>query len=140
MTDFKLVLTSLYYLIICADENVNEKEMELGNRMMAAEKIDEKFFNSHLNSLKTMDRQVIFEQCLTLLRNLDAKTQTRCMAWMCVVANGDGFMDKEEWTLIYNIYHKELRLPMNDIMEHQKELNRLIYGKSFQSIGVRVND
>jgi hypothetical protein len=49
-------------------------------------------------------------------------------------------MDKEEWTLIYKIYHTELQLPMSDIMEEQKELNKLIHGKAFQSIGVRVND
>ena len=49
-------------------------------------------------------------------------------------------MDKEEWTLIYKIYHTELGLPIGEIMEVQKELNKIIHGRSFQSIGVRVNE
>jgi len=44
---------------------------------------------------------------------------------LCVVANGDGFMDKTEWQLIYRIYHKELNLPLEEIFKVQKELNRL---------------
>ena len=41
---------------------------------------------------------------------------------MCVLANSDGFMDKAEWQFIYKIYHKELNLPLDSIMEVQKEL------------------
>jgi hypothetical protein len=41
------------------------------------------------------------------------------------MANADGFMDKSEWQFIYKIYHKELHLPLDDIMEVQKELNML---------------
>jgi hypothetical protein len=34
-------------------------------------------------------------------------------------------MDKAEWQFIYKIYHKELNLPLDDIMEVQKELSKL---------------
>ena len=47
------------------------------------------------------------------------------MAWLCVVANADGFMDKAEWHFIYDIYHKSLNLPLDEIMVVQKQLNQI---------------
>jgi uncharacterized tellurite resistance protein B-like protein len=61
---------------------------------------------------------------------LDRNLQIRIVAWLCVVANGDGFMDKTEWQLIYTIYHKELNLPLEEIFKVQKELNRIPREKS----------
>jgi hypothetical protein len=63
------------------------------------------------------------------LKNLNVKQQIRIIAWLCVVANADGFMDRGEWQLIYNIYHKELNLPLHDIFAVQKELNKKIWEK-----------
>ena len=138
--DYKSILTGLYYLIICSDGNVNEKELALGKQMAKIEGMDEGAFLKQLELLKSKDPKSLLSDCIAGLRKLDKKQQNRCIAWLCVVANGDGFMDKEEWTLIYKIYHTELNLPMNEIMEEQKELNMIIHGKAFQSIGVRVND
>ena len=59
---------------------------------------------------------------------------------MCVIANSDGFMDKEEWILIYKIYHTELKLSLDEVLKIQKELNMLVHGRSFGSLGVKVND
>jgi uncharacterized tellurite resistance protein B-like protein len=119
---------------------VNEKETALGKQMAKLESIEEKTFEDNLAALKQKDQAVLLRDTVSAMRKLSNKQQIRCIAWLCVVANGDGFMDKEEWTLIYKIYHTELQLPMSDIMEEQKELNKLIHGKAFQSIGVRVND
>ncbi len=138
--DYKLILTNLYYLVSYADTKVNEKEAALGKQMAKLESIEEKAFETNLASLKGKDQAVLLRDTVNAMRKLSNKQQIRCIAWLCVVANGDGFMDKEEWTLIYKIYHTELQLPMTEIMEEQKELNKLIHGKAFQSIGVRVND
>lgn len=138
--DYKSILSNLYYLITHADTKVNEKETALGKQMTKLEHIDEKTFEANLSSLKQKDNAIVLRDTTNAMRKLSNKQQIRCIAWLCVVANGDGFMDKEEWTLIYKIYHTELQLPMTEIMEEQKELNKLIHGKAFQSIGVRVND
>jgi uncharacterized tellurite resistance protein B-like protein len=138
--NFKTILTHLYYLVSHADTKVNEKEAALGKQMARLEGIEEKTFEDNLAGLKQKDQAVLLRDTVSAMRKLTNKQQIRCIAWLCVVANGDGFMDKEEWTLIYKIYHTELQLPMSDIMEEQKELNKLIHGKAFQSIGVRVND
>jgi hypothetical protein len=59
---------------------------------------------------------------------------------MCVIANSDGFMDKEEWVLIYKIYNTELNLSLDDIMKTQRELNKILHGKDFLSFGVRTDN
>jgi uncharacterized tellurite resistance protein B-like protein len=138
--DYKSILTNLYYLVSHADTKVNEKEAVIGKQMAKLEHIDEKTFETNLATLKEKDPAVLLRDTVSAMRKLGNKQQIRSIAWLCVVANGDGFMDKEEWTLIYKIYHTELQLPMAEIMEEQKELNKLIHGKAFQSIGVRVNN
>ena len=138
--DYKKIITSLYHLVIGADGKINEKELQLGKQMAKTEGMDEAAFLAELENLKSANSAALLSECVLALRKVNVSQQIRCIAWLCVVANGDGFMDKEEWTLIYKIYHTELGLPMSEIMETQKELNKLIHGKSFQSIGVRVND
>lgn len=136
--DFHSVITQLYYLLIYADGNVNEKEVALGKQMAKIEHIDS--FESKLEKLKENKTTNLLAASINTLKKLDRKLQIRSIAWMCVIANSDGFMDKEEWALIYKIYHTELDLTLNEIMEAQKELNKILFGTSFQSFGVKVND
>ncbi|HPH47034.1 MAG TPA: hypothetical protein PLJ60_02720 [Chryseolinea sp.] len=137
--DYKSTLTGLYHLLILADNSVNEKELAFGKEMLKIEGIAEATFNAQMETLKTKDNKTLLSECIAGLKKLDKTKQIRCLAWLSVIANSDGFMDKEEWELIYKIYHTELSLPLNEIMKTQKDLNLLIHGKSFQSIGIRVN-
>ena len=107
--------------------------------MMKTEGIDEAAFSAQLDALKTKDSASLLKECIAGLKKTDKAKQIRCLAWLSAIANSDGFMDKDEWELIYKIYHNELGLPLDEIMKMQKELNMLIHGKSFQSIGIRVN-
>lgn len=136
--DYKATLTSLYYLLICADGKVNERELSLGRKMMEAEGFGVDNFDAQLEAFKAKNIATLYSDCLAGLKKLDAKSQIKAIAWLCVIANSDGFMDKEEWILIYKIYHTELKLSLDDIMKTQKELNQIIHGKSFHSLGVRV--
>jgi uncharacterized tellurite resistance protein B-like protein len=106
--------------------------------MMEAEGMDEKKFNALLESLKTKNKETIYKDSLTGLKKLDKEKQIRCIAWLCVIANADGFMDRKEWMLIYKIYHTELNLLLDDIMKVQKQLNAFIHGKAFHSLGVKM--
>lgn len=136
--DYKTTLTNLYYLLICADGKVDDRELALGRKMMEAEGLGLSTFESQLDTLKAKNISTLYNDCLASLKKLDAKHQIRAIAWLCVIANSDGFMDKEEWILIYKIYHTELKLSLDEVMKTQKELNRILHGKSFQSLGVRV--
>ncbi len=136
--NYKSIMTSLYYLLTQADGKVNEKEIMLGKKMMQAEGFDEKGFEATLESLKAKDKSTLLNECLNGLKKLDSKQQIRAIAWMCVIANSDGFMDKEEWILIYKIYHTELKLSLDEILKVQKDLNMIIHGRSFHSLGVKM--
>jgi uncharacterized tellurite resistance protein B-like protein len=93
--------------------------------MIEAEGITDSEFNVQLESLKRKDTATIYKECLVDLKKLKPELQIRSIAWMCVLANSDGFMDKSEWHFIYKIYHKELHLPLDTIMEIQKELAKV---------------
>lgn len=123
--NFKAVITQLYFLLIHTDGKVNQGEIALGKKMIEAERISESEFNSKLELFRGMDVDTVYKQCIANLRTLETNLQIRSIAWLCVLANADGFMDKSEWQFIYKIYHKELHLPLDDIMEVQKELNML---------------
>ncbi len=129
--DYRETITGLYYLLICADGKVNEKELLLGKKMIAAEGFDESKFEATLSIFKTKDKDVLYKECLAGLKKLDKQKQIRSISWLCVIANSDGFMDKEEWMLIYKIYDTELGLSLDDILKTQKDLNRILHGKAF---------
>jgi uncharacterized tellurite resistance protein B-like protein len=137
--DYKTTVSTLFFLLIHADGDVNEKELLRCKQMMKAEGIDETKFNLLLEKLKLKNREDIYKECVQAIKKLEIKNQIRCIAWLCVVANADGFMDKKEWMLIYKIYQTELNLKLDDIMKVQKDLNKVIHGKEFHSLGVKVS-
>lgn len=116
------ILIKLFYLLVHADGKVNEREIAGGKQMIKAEGIPEMEFNNLLESLKKRKQNVLYAECLEELKKLDREKQIRCLAWLSVIANADGFMDKTEWQFIYKIYHNELGLQLDDILKKQKEL------------------
>jgi uncharacterized tellurite resistance protein B-like protein len=125
--NFKEVLTRLYFILICSDGNVNEKEVSYGRKMVEAEGIDEKYFFSQIKILEVNNQQELLPEAIAGIKKLSRQDQIRCIAWLCVIANSDGFMDKAEWQMIYKIYHKELSLPLDEIMKVQKTLAQSVY-------------
>ena len=121
---YKTILTQLFFILIYADGHVNEHERYSGKSLIKAEGLEEEDFNDQLELLKSKDRPAMLVDCVSALKKLHRNQQIRIIAWLCVVANGDGFMDRMEWQLIYKIYHKELGLPLEEIFKVQKELNR----------------
>jgi len=124
--NFKSIITQLYFLLIYSDGKVNQGEISLGKKMIQSEGISEVEFSLQMEALKTKDTAQIYKESLAELKRLKKEQQIRCIAWLCVLANSDGFMDRAEWQFIYKIYHKELHLELDIIMESQKELNKKI--------------
>lgn len=115
-------MVGLYYLLIHADGDVNEKEISSGQLMIKYEGIEEIAFNNLLNAYSDAEKDVLLNQCVASLKNCTTEDQIRIIAWMTRVANSDGFMDPEEWKLIYQIYYRELDLDLQDILQAQKTL------------------
>lgn len=72
-------------------------------------------------SLSANDRYQLFEESIAELKTLPKEMQTQTVAQLCIVANADGFMDKDDWQLIYNIYHSELKLRLDDVLRVQRQ-------------------
>lgn len=123
--NYKAVLTQLYHVLICADGHVNDHERASGRWLAKSEGIDTDEFCVQLELLKSKDVASLLNDCIKALKKLSRTEQIRIIAWLCVIANGDGFMDKLEWQTIYRIYHKELNLPLEEIFKVQKEINRI---------------
>jgi uncharacterized tellurite resistance protein B-like protein len=118
----KPTLIKLYHLLVNADGVVNEREEAIGKQMTATEGINEFEFDRIIESLKKRNPEVIYSESVEELKKLDHNAQVRCVAWLSVIANADGFMDRTEWQFIYKLYHKELGLKLDDVMKKQKEL------------------
>lgn len=121
------VFAKLYHLMVRVDNNINEKELTIGKQMISIEGFSEIEFNNQLEKLKKAEPGFVYTDCVKDIKRLERIQQIRCIAWMCVIANADGFMDKAEWQFIYKIYHKELQIPLDDIMKVQNELIRLTH-------------
>ena len=117
-------LVLLYHLLIHADGRIDEKELKMGELMKKHEKIGDWEFNHLLDKVSKMDNDETLRDCIASLKKCDYNLQVKCIAWMSLIANSDGFMDPEEWKLIYLLYHKELKLKLSDILEMQKQLPR----------------
>ncbi len=127
--NYHSVIMNLYYLLVYTDDNVNQKEIAAAKEMARTEGIAEEAFNVQMQLLKTKNTTVLYSECMQAIKKLSSKQQIRIVAWLCVIANADGFMDKGEWQLIYTIYHKELNLPLSEIFAVQKELNKVLWEK-----------
>jgi uncharacterized tellurite resistance protein B-like protein len=128
--NYSEIITRLYFLLTYADGHVNDKEKATARFMVKAEGMDEGEFTTLIELLKSKDKALIYDESLAAMKKLEQKKQIRIIAWLCVVANADGFMDRMEWQLIYKIYHKELSLPLSEIFVVQKELSRLSWENS----------
>lgn len=95
--------------------------------MVRLEGFSETGFNREVAALAGRTPEAIYKEIVEGLKRLDKALQIRCIAWMCIIANADGFMDKKEWQLIYKLYHKDLGLPLDQIMKAQNELMKSLY-------------
>ena len=136
--NYMSVFAKLYFLMVNIDSKINEKELSLGRQMIASEGFSEAGFYSQLEKLKGTASETLYKDCLLEIKKLSRDLQIRCIAWMCVIANSDGFMDRAEWQFIYKLYHKELNLPLDEIMKIQNQLIRLTH-PGIQSIQTRAS-
>ena len=113
---------ALYYLLIQADGVISDKELQMGKIMCRHEHFDEDEFDRYMGRYKSLSQTRLHEVCVQILSAYSYDDQARCVAWMSKIANSDGFMSPEEWSLLFKIYKKELRIDQEDILKVQKHL------------------
>lgn len=131
---YNTILIRLYYLLICADGSLNQKEIDAAKQMVAAEALSEIEFQAEMKALPGRDQTLVYSECIRAMKLLSHTQQIRIIAWLCVLANADGFMDRAEWQFIYKIYQKELTLPLNEIFQVQKDINFALFRTKFATI------
>ena len=135
-------VAQLYHLLIYADGRLDKNEIRMGKKLIEIEQLNEELFNEEVQRLETLTKskgitqKALFSGCVQVLNKLEKKVQIRYIAWMCAIANSDGFMDKEEWKLIYRLYHNELKLPLEDIMDEHRKINQQVKGEIWRAQGV----
>ncbi len=118
----KTTLSKLFFLMASVNGHIRVKEQAVGNAMCAVEGISEDDFNTMVQVLQTKNSALIFNESISELKKSSREDQIKSIAWMCMVANADGFMERVEWQLIYKVYHKELDLPLEEVLQVQKQL------------------
>ncbi len=121
----KATLSKLYFLLASVDGSIKPKEEAIGTAMCKVEGISKEDFAAMQQDLRTKNAGVIFTESIQELKKMNREEQVRCIAWMCMIANADGFMEKVEWQLIYKVYHKELNLPLEEVLAVQKTLGEV---------------
>lgn len=128
---------ALCYLVAMADNNMSEKERSTAESMCRMEGIGPGCFQDECSRISISSEPI--RELVTALKKLTHAQQVNAVAWATTVANCDGFMSREEFSILYQIYHTELKLDQKEVLERQKEINKRLYGSSFTSLGIRVN-
>jgi uncharacterized tellurite resistance protein B-like protein len=121
---YQFTLTRLFFLLCSSDGSISRRELDMSQRMLETERLDRDQFQAEINILKTAEHSRLLADSISSLKQLSQREQVRAIAWLCVLANADGFMDKKEWQFIYRLYNTELGLSLNEIMNIQKQLSR----------------
>ena len=122
-------IAQLYHLLIHADGRVDQKEVEMGKKLVELEGLNPELFYAEIDRLGDKKAKELLPECASVLKKFERKVQIHFIAWMCVIANSDGFMDKEEWKIIYQLYHNDLKLPLDAVMAEQKIIKSELLAK-----------
>ncbi len=108
---------SFYYLIASADGKTNQFESKMYEFLKSSEGISDQDSKATLLKLNAMSDQEIFSNGVDKLNECTKEEQVKCLAWMNKLANSDGRLDDEEWSIIYQVYKKELDLTLEEILD-----------------------
>lgn len=114
------LFNQLLFLIVHADNVVHDREIFLAQNLSTLNGFEGSTLLDEFNALEKVDRYQLLENSVVELKKLPKEAQVNAIAALCIVANADGFMDKEEWQLIYSVYHNELRLKLDDVLKSQR--------------------
>ncbi|SRR5690606_14953811 len=121
-TFFTDTLIKAYHYIVHADGRIDDKEVELGQKMIVEEKIPPDVFSQKMAVLDNEKPEELIKTLKVDLKKLSQKDQIKIIAYMSNIANADGFMDPTEWRMIYQLYKDELNLNLDDILTQQKKI------------------
>ena len=120
------LFNQLSYLLITADGVICEKETELWKKISTTQGFDDDF-QKYLDQFESKEKTKLLVESVKSLKQIPKNEQINLIAYLCIVANADGFMDRREWKLIYTLYHRELKLTQKDILDKQRAINGTLF-------------
>lgn len=138
-TMIKQCLVDFCCLVAMADGTISEKERGAIEKMCELERISSEQFSARSKVTRQRDGKSVVDDIVVFLRTLPRPVQINIVAWASVIANCDGFMSSEEFSLLYHMYHDTLGIEQKEIMERQRELNREVFSSGAATFGIRVN-
>jgi len=115
-TNYTHSTIALCYLIGNAHDGINDFESRMFNYIIRHEDLSGDECNSLIRKFDEMSYQEILNSAVENLKKCNKKEQLRCLAWMNSLANVDGYLADQEWSIIYNIYKKELNITLDEIL------------------------
>ncbi len=107
---------ALCYLVSNADGNINDYESRMFEFIKVHENISEEVSLATIKKCSECLDELIFMKSMEAIIKADSKFQLKCLAWLNTMANADGFLSDDEWSIIYRIYKDELNMRLEDIL------------------------
>ena len=128
LTKFTESTLSLCYLIGNTNGDMTHFETRMYEFIKHEENIPEEVAGLILDKITAMSHEYILEKGIQALSQCKKTDQVKCLAWMNKIANADGCLADQEWSIIYQVYHRELNLTLEEILEFElPELDYTFY-------------
>ena len=107
---------ALCYLISDLDGVINHFESRMLDFIKYNENIAEDISDKIIELCKVAPKEEILLNAITNLVQCDLTFQLKSLAWINTIANADGTLDDEEWSIFYRLYKTELKIDLKDIL------------------------
>lgn len=123
---FNDLLIRVYAMLMRSEGHFRDEDGRFGRKIAKVVGVDKETFINRADTLSVINREDLVDDTIIAVRRLPWNEQVLCVAWLCVMASADGKMDEVDWSTIYKIYHKELHLPLREILKTQNWLTRSV--------------
>lgn len=117
LTKFTESTLSLCYLIGNTSGDMNHFETRMYEFIKHEENISEEVADLILSEIGSMSHEYILDRGIEALNQCEKTDQVKCLAWMNKIANADGCLADQEWSIIYQVYNEELDITLEEILE-----------------------
>lgn len=78
--NYETVLSKLYHLVVQADGDISESELEVGKKIFKIEGLDQEILAEELRGTAIVDKKLAMLDCIEVLKGMDRSIQIRCIA------------------------------------------------------------
>ena len=125
-SSFNQAFTYLYFLMLSADKIADLKELKLGNKIIQLEKLDKEEVMKNLDKLSAMPREKVFESAMLYVKSAPRNIQLKCLGYIKLMAQADGFVDEKERELLNEISLNELNISLSEVADMGKKLKQKV--------------